>query len=184
MATTTQNNRDRTTKFVELLTSHQRKLHSYVSMLMLGDAAAADVLQDTNLDLWAHAEEFDFDRPFLPWAFAFARQRVMAYRKSRSRSKIIFTGEALMQFDDHCSQYAEEADERIAALQTCLQKLQPQQAELIRERYAAKSSVRMMAARLSDTEHNISCRLHRIRKALSQCIRAALAAQDRWAEEQ
>jgi RNA polymerase sigma-70 factor, ECF subfamily len=182
MAGGKQNNRDRTTKFVELLTSHQRKLHSYISMLLLGDPAAADVLQDTNLDLWAHAEEFDFDRPFLPWAFAFARQRVMAFRKSRSRSRVVFTDEALAHIDDQCRQYAENADVRLVALQNCLQKLQPQQAELIRERYGSKSSVRMIAARLSDTEHNISCRLHRIRKTLARCIHAALAVEERLVE--
>lgn len=176
-------NRDRTTKFVELLTSHQRKLHSYISMLLLGDSAAADVLQDTNVDLWAHADEYDFNRAFLPWAFAFARQRVMAFRKSRSRSRVVFTDEALLHFDDQCQEYAEEADVRLVALQKCMQKLRPQQAELIRERYAAKSSVRMMAARLSDTEHNISCRLHRIRKTLARCVHAALAVERRLVEE-
>jgi RNA polymerase sigma-70 factor, ECF subfamily len=176
-------NRDRTTKFVELLTSHQRKLHSYISMLLLGDSAAADVLQDTNVDLWAHAEEYDFNRPFLPWAFAFARQRVMAFRKSRSRSRVVFTDEALLHFDDQCQEFAEEADVRLVALQKCMQKLRPHQAELIRERYAAKTSVRMMAARLSDTEHNISCRLHRIRKTLARCVHAALAVERRLVEE-
>jgi RNA polymerase sigma-70 factor (ECF subfamily) len=182
MVGSAQDIRNRTTKFVELLTSHQRKLHSYISMLLLGDSAAADVLQDTNLDLWAHADEFDFDRAFLPWAFAFARQRVMAFRKSRMRSRVVFTDEAIVQFEEHCQHYAEEADARLVALQKCLQKLHPQQAELIRERYASMSSVRMMAARLSDSEHNISCRLHRIRKSLARCIHAALAVEQRLAE--
>jgi RNA polymerase sigma-70 factor, ECF subfamily len=178
-----QNSRDRTTRFVELLTSHQRKLHSYISMLLLGDSSAADVLQDTNVDLWAHADEFDFDRAFLPWAFAFARQRVMAIRKTRSRCRMVFSDEVLANYDDQCQQHAAEADVRLAALQNCLQKLQPQQAELIRERYTAKSSVRMIAARLSDTEHNISCRLHRIRKTLARCMHVALAVEKRLVEE-
>jgi DNA-directed RNA polymerase specialized sigma24 family protein len=96
---------------------------------------------------------------------------------------MVFSDEVLAYYDDQCQQYAAEADVRLVALQNCLQKLRPHQAELIRERYAAKSSVRMMAARLSDTEHNISCRLHRIRKTLARCIHSALAIEKRLVEE-
>jgi RNA polymerase sigma-70 factor (ECF subfamily) len=63
----------RSTLFVELLTAHQRKLYAYIFVMLLGNSAAADVLQETNLDLWAKMGEYDFERPFLPWAFGFAR---------------------------------------------------------------------------------------------------------------
>ena len=43
-----------------------------------------------------------FDRPFLPWAFGFARQRVMAYRKTCVRSRLVFCDEALDIISDHC----------------------------------------------------------------------------------
>lgn len=171
--------RNDATVFVELLTSHQRALYSYICMLLMGDPGAADVLQDTNLDLWARADEFDLDRPFLPWAFGFARQRVMAYRKTRSRSRLVFSDEAINRLEEASSQLAASADERLAALQKCLQKLDSQQAQLVRERYVAKSSVRMMAARLGDTAHNLSSRLHRIRQKLSRCVRATLALEER-----
>jgi RNA polymerase sigma-70 factor (ECF subfamily) len=171
--------RNRTTVFVELLTSHQRALYSYICMLLMGDPGAADVLQDTNLDLWARADEFDLERPFLPWAFGFARQRVMAYRKTRSRSRLVFCEEAINRLEEASSQLASTADVRLAALQKCLQKLDAKQAELVRERYVSKSSLRMMAARLGDTAHNVSSRLHRIRQRLSRCVRATLATEER-----
>ncbi|HMP07145.1 MAG TPA: sigma-70 family RNA polymerase sigma factor [Lacipirellulaceae bacterium] len=168
-----------TTLFVEMLTSHQRSLYAYISMLLMGDPGAADVLQDTNLDLWARAGDFDFERPFLPWAFGFARQRVMAYRKSRSRSRLVFGEEAINRIEGACAQAAASADARLAALQRCLQKLDAKQAQLIQERYISKSSLRIMAARLGDTAHNIASRLHRIRQRLSRCVQATLATEDR-----
>ncbi|MCA9235190.1 MAG: sigma-70 family RNA polymerase sigma factor [Planctomycetales bacterium] len=170
--------RDRTTVFVELLTSHQRSLYAYICTLLMGDAGAADVLQDTNLDLWARAEEFDMERPFLPWAFGFARQRVLAYRKSRSRSRLVFGEEAINRIEDSCMNFAADADARLAALQKCLRKLDDKNARLIQERYVAKSSLRIMAARLGDTADNISLRLHRIRKRLSRCVQSSLAMED------
>ena len=95
---------ERTTQFIKLLTSHQPQIYAYIATLLFGDSAAADVLQETNLHLWAQADRYDFDRPFLPWAFGFARQRVMAYRKTCSRSRLVFCEGALDLLSDHMSE--------------------------------------------------------------------------------
>jgi RNA polymerase sigma-70 factor, ECF subfamily len=167
---------DRTTRFVELLTGHQRKLYGYICTMLLGDPGAADVLQETNLDLWAKLEDYDLERPFLPWAFGFARQRVLAHRRTHCRSRLVFSEEAMRLIDEYCMEYASEADERLVALRTCLKKLNPQQSELIRERYVSKTPVKQMAERLDETVHRISSRLHRIRKLLAKCITTTLSA--------
>lgn len=171
--------RDRSTRFVELLTSHQRKLYGYIATMLLGDPAAADVLQETNLDLWAALDDYDFERPFLPWAFGFARQKVLVYRRSHCRSRLLFGEEALRLINQACMDYASEADDRLVALRLCLQKLNPQQATLIRERYVAKTPVKLIAEHLDETVQNISSRLHRIRKSLAKCIQATLVAEGR-----
>ena len=74
---------DRPGEFVKLLTAHQRDLYAYINTLLVGDIATSDVLQDTNLDLWKRLDNYDFNRAFLPWAYGFAHQRVLAYRKTR-----------------------------------------------------------------------------------------------------
>ena len=102
--------------------------------MLFGDSAAADVLQDTNLHLWAKADRYDFDRPFLAWAFGFARQRVMAYRKTCSRSRLVFSDKALDLLSEQCLEASETMDDRLVALQKCLQRLNTAQTELIRER--------------------------------------------------
>jgi RNA polymerase sigma-70 factor, ECF subfamily len=171
--------KDSAARFVELLTSHQRKLYAYISTLLLGDSATADVLQDTNVDLWARSVEYDFERPFLPWAFAFARQRVMAFRKSQSRSRLLFSDAAMAIIEAECAQLAGDADGRLQALHNCLKKLNPRQSYLVDERYQAKTSVKLLAAQLGDTAHNVASQLHRIRQSLGRCIEASLAAEER-----
>jgi RNA polymerase sigma-70 factor, ECF subfamily len=114
-----------------------------------------------------------------PWAFAFARLKVLAFRRSHSRSRLVFGDEAIDLIHEKCSRYAADADVRLVALQQCLKKLKPQQAELIRERYVEKTSVTEMAARFADTVHNISSRLHRIRKQLAECVNRNLRAEER-----
>lgn len=171
--------RDPATKFVELLTAHQRDLYSYINTLLMGNAAASDVLQDTNLDLWSRLSNFDFRRPFLPWAYGFAFQRVMAFRKSQCRSRLVFSDEMVSLISDAYIGDASDADGRLVALRACLDKLESRQHQLIRDRYVGKLSVNTLAARLGSSANLVSARLYRIRKTLAKCVEATMAAEMR-----
>ena len=89
--------RDDVAGFVDLLTSSQRSLFAYINTLVVGNSSAPDILQDTNLELWARRLDYDWSRPFLPWAYGFAYQLVLAYRKKQSRSKLVFSDEIVQQ---------------------------------------------------------------------------------------
>jgi RNA polymerase sigma-70 factor (ECF subfamily) len=170
---------DRPGEFVKLLTAHQRDLYAYINTLLVGDAATADVLQDTNLDLWKRSNDFDFDRPFLPWAYGFAHHRVLAYRKTRSRSRLMFSDEVVELISEAYVRDVVNADVRLAALQACLDKLENEQKQLIRDRYVGRVSVKVLAARLGSNASQISARLYRIRRALAKCVETTLAAEAR-----
>jgi RNA polymerase sigma-70 factor (ECF subfamily) len=68
-----------------------------------------------------------------------------------------------------------DADARLGALRTCLNKLDPQQKQLVRDRYVARMSVKSLAARIGSTANQISARLYRIRKTLAKCVESVLA---------
>lgn len=166
---------DKATLFVELLTSHQRELYGYINALLAGHPGAADVLQDTNLDLWKHLEQYDRSRPFLPWAFGFAYQTVLAYRRKVSRSRLVFSDEAIELISNAYRQEATESDSRVAALQRCVEKLDPEGRRLIRERYIGRLSVQKMAEQAGATANQMSARLYRLRRMLERCVKSALA---------
>jgi RNA polymerase sigma-70 factor, ECF subfamily len=170
---------DRAEEFVRLLTAHQRDLYAYINTLLVGDISTADVLQDTNFDLWKRLEDYDFGRAFLPWAYGFAFQRVQAYRKTRSRSRLVFSDNVVQNISDAYVTDPISADTRLAALQKCLDKLELNQSQLIRERYVGRASVKALAARLGSTASQISARLYRIRQSLAKCVEATLAAEVR-----
>jgi RNA polymerase sigma-70 factor, ECF subfamily len=171
--------RDRATQFVDLLTSHQRDLYTFINTMLLGDSAAADVLQDTNLDLWAHIDDFDFARPFLPWAYTFAFHRVLAFRKANSRSRLIFNEEILELISAAFIRDDTTADVRLVALHACLEKLDDKQQQLIRERYIERTPVKTLATRCGGTVNQLSARLYRIRKILGKCIETTLVMEGR-----
>src|SRR5262245_46211102 len=122
-------------------------------------------------------EEFVWNRPFLPWAYCFAHQRVLAFRKTRQRSRLVFSDEILELISDAHMADNLSADARLAALQGCLEKLDPIESDLIRERYMEKRSVKMLASRLGHSVNQLSVRLYRIRHSLAKCVQRTLASE-------
>jgi RNA polymerase sigma-70 factor, ECF subfamily len=164
-------------RFVDLLTSHQRDLYVYTHTLMAGDPSTADVVQDANVDLWANKDQFDQTRPFLPWALRFAYNRVLAYRKTRSRSRLVFSDQFIETMAASMQRDPTDADRRLTALTGCLETLQDEQRWLIRQRYTGGVTVKGLAARMNATADQISGRLYRIRMDLGRCIERRLATE-------
>ena len=164
-------------EFVTQITRSQRQLHAFILSMVWNPADADDVLQQTNLVLWEKAAEFDVSRPFLPWAMRFAQLQALAWLKQRQRQQQRHV------FDDNLARLlAEEAaadepafETRRHALALCLQKLRPEQRELIARRYEPDASVKAMAEAGGTTPKAVSDRLRRIRRALLECIEQTLA---------
>src|SRR5262245_772785 len=75
--------------FLLLLTNHQSALYAAIVALLGGTEGAQDVLQETNAALLEKASEYDTTRPFVPWAMGFARMQGLAWRKQRSRDRLV-----------------------------------------------------------------------------------------------
>lgn len=166
-------------EFVKQITRVQRQLHSFILSMVWNPADADDVLQQTNLVLWEKSGEFDSSRSFLPWAMRFAQLQAMAWlkRQQRQHQRLVFD-------DDLAKLLADEAaaDERVFearqhALASCLQKLLPEQRELIARRYEPDASVQALAEVVGISPKAVSDKLRRIRQALLECIQRTLAAE-------
>ncbi|MCC7084990.1 MAG: sigma-70 family RNA polymerase sigma factor [Pirellulales bacterium] len=161
---------DKRTAFVERLTASQQPLYSYLNTMLCGDANVQDVLQETNLDLWQKADQYDLDRPFLPWAFRFAYFRVLAYRKVQGASKMVLSDDLLNRLDAAYRASSDRSNERLAALSNCLQKLASSQRQLIHLRYEREYSAIEIGEKIGATAAQVAARLHRLRRMLSDCI--------------
>ena len=171
---------DSTTRFVELLTSHQNDIYAYVNALLVGSSEVDDVVQETTLDLWARKAQYDQSRPFLAWAFGFAFQRVLAHRKAKQRSRLIFSDEFLISISDAyvaATSTTSTLDSRLSALKECVEKLDAKQKSLIHRRYLEKLPMKTLADAAGGNVNQVCVTIFRIRRALAKCVAAAIMAE-------
>lgn len=170
---------DFSAEFVSLLTRHQPDLWSYIITLMPGDPDTADVLQKTNLVLWTKQRDFAPGSNFRAWAFAVARFEVLAHLKKQMRQGIVLLDDELL---DRIAQEAPDAlapsELRLAALERCLNKLRPQDRELLDHRYRSTLGLDEFAARAGRSVSALSVTLHRLRSSLRRCVQDQLMAEE------
>jgi RNA polymerase sigma-70 factor, ECF subfamily len=161
-------------RFVQLLTDCQSRLYAYILSILPNSNAARDVLAETNIKLWAKWQEFDQDRDFATWAFRFAYFEVLTYQKRVRNDRHIFDGDLLAGLADDAVAAVHGFDERLSALENCIQKLPARDRQLIALRYDSQLPVKDIAKRRNKSPNTISHALLRIRAALSDCVRRAV----------
>lgn len=164
-------------RFIAEITCCQRQLHAFVLSMVWHPVEADDVLQETNLVRWQKAAEFDDTRPFMPWAMRFAQLQSMAYLKRRQRQdcRLLIDDQLAKIMADEAAYEEPLFEARRIALADCLQKLTPQQRELVSRRYEPSASVASMAAAAKIAPKALSERLRRIRHLLLVCVRKTLS---------
>lgn len=163
--------------FVQQLTENQNRIYGYVFSLLGDHHRAADVVQETNLVLWRKIDEFDFARPFLPWAFAIARFQVLAAIRDQKRDRLLLDAELVVMLASDIETAASQMDAFRESLRPCLKSLTRQNREMIEHRYFESASVATIAESAGRTVGAVKVALMRVRRHLADCVEKRLAAE-------
>lgn len=161
-------------RYLEQVTQSQRTLFGVLWSLLRDAHDVDDVLQETNAVLWQKAHEFDESREFLPWALKIAQLQVLAFRKRKQRSRLVFDEQLMSVLVDQSIQDAEQVEPRRRVLEECLKKLADKPRRLITRRYEPGGSVNELAAEQGKAPKAVSEMLRRIRATLLECIERTL----------
>ncbi|MFK8110621.1 MAG: sigma-70 family RNA polymerase sigma factor [Rubripirellula sp.] len=161
---------NQTERFVQHLTEHQTRLYGYIYSLVGDHSRAADVLQETNLVLWRKIEQFEPHKPFLPWAFTFARFQVMAHFRDQKRDKLLLDVELVELIAADAEQHASELDKMREMLRPCLSLLTPSNRDLIEQRYDRGLSIARVAETVDRSVGAVKVALLRVRRQLADCV--------------
>ncbi|MDG1895272.1 MAG: sigma-70 family RNA polymerase sigma factor [Fuerstiella sp.] len=161
--------------FIREFTRSQRPLYLYILPLVGNTADADEVLQETNLVIWAKWHQFELGSNFVAWGRAIARLEVFRHRRNRNRKMTFLDDKVLELVAERSESVNENLERQQAALAQCLSQLRAKDRELIRMRYAPGANGDKVAKNLGRPANSVYQSLGRIRRSLMECVRVQLA---------
>lgn len=166
-----------TENLIVLLTQHQEQLFRYIFSLVPCEADARDILQETSVALFRKFDQYDATRPFLPWAYRFAYLQVQKHREKSVRSPLLFSDDVMDLLASERAHIEPQLDERLRLLDGCLQKMTPQDKELVTSRYASRQSAEEMMSRFALSRRTLFRNLELLRQRLHECVTRQLQSE-------
>jgi RNA polymerase sigma-70 factor (ECF subfamily) len=167
--------RDLNARFLEAHMAHQKTLLGYLLATVRDFQLAEDLLQKVTLILWENFKEHGEPVSYLAWAFGITRRVVARHFRDSRKREIVVPLEIL----DRVAPVMERDEEKLSAqsqaLSGCIEKLPEEMRDLVRLRYEEGRSLGELASGLRQTIAAVNMKLVRVRRALLDCSRHALA---------
>ncbi len=155
---------------VRLISTYQERIYRYVFALIPNEQDAKDVVQETCVALCRKFNEYDQDKPFLPWAYRFAYLEVLKHREKNRRSAVLLSEDVIELLARERDQQSELLEARLRALEHCLHELPETDFELISGRYQSPLTIDELATKVEMSVRTVFRNLDRVRRMLSDCI--------------
>lgn len=159
-----------TEALILLLTRHQDQIFRYIYSLLPNEADARDVLQETSVALFRKFDQYDAEKPFLPWAFRFAYLQVLKHRERRQRDPLALSPDVLELLAEERADLEPHLEKRLRALDRCLEKLPAAEKELLTYRYDQRRPVEEIMERVGQSRRTLFRNLERVRRLLHDCV--------------
>jgi len=115
---------------------------------------------------------------FAAWGISVARRIVLKFYSERKNKALLFDDETMQAILQQTERISIHNTDYNAALQHCMEKLNPQDRTVIRLRYEHEMSTRMLALQLGKTLENTYKILARIHTLLQRCVQKTLLVWD------
>ena len=158
-----------TEAFLKEFASQHDRLFAYLFSLLPHRPDAEDVFQRTSLILWQKFDQWERGTDFLAWACGVAFYEARNFIRVASRDRLRFSDALLDTLAKERAATLRRRDDRVAALQECLQKLGRNERELLEKAYVDEESIRELARRDGQAAQTLYNRLNLVRKRLLQC---------------
>jgi RNA polymerase sigma-70 factor, ECF subfamily len=168
---------DKNKQFLRQFLQNERRLRAYILTLLPNRADADDVLQETSLTMW---DKFDAAAPpteFLAWARRVAYHKVLDFYKKSQRAQARLSTIFLTRLSETAAEQAQalRLDDRRVALSGCVEKLPPQDRELLTQRFADGATTQSTSEQLGRSVDAVYKALAKLRENLLKCVETTLA---------
>jgi len=157
-------------RFVLLFAQHHNRILAFILTFVHHRADADEVFQETSVVLWRKFRDYDPQRDFVPWANAIAYNVIRSYRRKKVRERNWFSESLLDELADAQLEVDAELSARQRAMMGCIDKLRPQDRELLEIYYGTTNTADWVADRVGRSVHAVYKAIKRIRRTLFACI--------------
>jgi len=163
--------------FRQLVEQNHQPVRLYLAKYIRCGAQIDDVAQEVFLIAFSQLNGFRRDAKFSTWLIGIARNKALEFlkaeTKARKNQKRFFDAEiANRQISrlERQQQESERAQQRLTAMQLCLDQLPDQSRELIDRYYFDQQTATSIASQGNVSTGSVRMRLLRIRQVLQNCI--------------
>ena len=156
--------------FAELYSRCHLPLLRYVMTMLPNRAIAEDIVQETARNLWEKFDQYDPEKPFLPWARKFAYFETLNQRRKLAVRRKYFCSDLVETLADEREKIDPALEQQREALGECLAQLDGPARELLLERYAKERPLGDVAASMGRSRNSLYVMMHRIRQKLADCV--------------
>jgi RNA polymerase sigma-70 factor (ECF subfamily) len=169
---------DKHGQYIELLTTHQSRIFTFLYAHVLNMADAEDLYQQVALVLWEKFDQFIPGTDFGAWAIRVADLTIKNFLRGKRRSKVLFSDEVMQRIVEYqTATQPQQTMARTEALQGCLKRLSRSDRDLVERCYGSDSKIKEIADSLGRSAGAVYTSLCRIRQALLACIERALTTE-------
>ncbi|MCO6044676.1 sigma-70 family RNA polymerase sigma factor [Aeoliella sp. ICT_H6.2] len=166
-------------RFIDLLQKHRTQLLGYLFCVVQNMDDAEDLFQQVSITLWDKFATFEPGSSFAAWAITVARNKAMTFMRSKRRETSRFSQRVVDELSLRDLWSPMDADDRMAALQSCQKKLPQDDQFLLSQCYGTGAKTADVARRLGRPVDSVYTSLSRIRRVLFTCIKRSLAREER-----
>ncbi len=170
---------DEPVDFERLFLENQRAIYSFIFAMLSSPADAEDIFQNTCLIMLKKSDQYRPATNFLTWARQIAQYEVFNYRRRQQTERLRFGDDLVDLLASEQAARVDDEELRVDAMRQCVEKLRPDDRELVRERYRQNITSKQLAAQLGRPPNTVYKALARIRGWLEECVERVLAAEER-----
>ena len=155
-----------------LFARHQVKVYRFALRIVRDAALADDVVSETFIDAWQHADRFEGRSSVSTWLLGIARHKALT-AANRRPTESLDCEQAQSVVDTASDPEAELGEkDRGAVIRRCLQALSPEHAEIIDLVYYQEKSIKEIVEILGIPENTVKTRMFYARKRLAALVAA------------
>ncbi len=166
---------DRQAVFVALLTGSHGRLLGYLMSLLGRRHDAEDVLQKASVTMWQKFDTFTLGTDFLAWSSTVCFYEAKNFQRLSARAPLCFDDRLLAVLATERLADLGVREERLAALDLCLEKVPEKDRLLLQAAYIDGQGIASLAEQLGRAPQTLYNRLNILRRSLAECVERRLA---------